>query len=243
MTKTNEWFASWFDSEYYHILYKDRDYNEAELFMQNLVSHLQLPKGAHILDLACGKGRHSVYLNKIGFKVTGVDLSKNSIAYAKQFQNPNLQFKVHDMRNPFLETYDAVFNLFTSFGYFNDDQTNIKVLKNIENSLKDKGIAVIDFMNVNYVKDHLIEKEQVTKSQIVFDIKRKIKDNKIIKDIQFNVNDEAFHFQEKVQFLTLDTIKKYIDATNLKLKQTFGDYQLNKFDANKSKRLILVLEK
>jgi len=243
MTETKEWFRTWFDSEFYHILYKDRDYNEAEVFMQNLVSHLKLKKDAHILDLACGKGRHSVYLNKIGYQVTGVDLSKNSIAFARQFENKDLHFKVHDMRLPFPEMYDAIFNLFTSFGYFDDDKTNIKVLKNIENSLKDKGIAVIDFMNVNYVKKHLTEKEQVTKKDILFDINRKIENNRIIKEIRFKVNGEDFYFQEKVQFLTLDTIKKYIKATNLKLKQTFGDYQLNEFDLDNSKRLILVLEK
>lgn len=243
MTKIKEWFATWFDSAYYHILYKNRDYNEAELFMQNLVSFLQLPKESHILDLACGKGRHSVYLNKIGFRVTGVDLSKNSIEFAKQFENKNLKFKVHDMRENFTDTYDAIFNLFTSFGYFEEDSTNIKVLKNIENSLVKKGIAVIDFMNVNYVKDNLITKEQVIKEGITFDIERKINQSHIIKDIKFNIAGESFHFQEKVQFLTLDTIKNYISTTGLKLKYTFGDYQLNEFDKNKSKRLILVLEK
>ena len=243
MTETKEWFATWFDSEYYHILYKDRDYQEAEIFMQNLVAFLKLPKQSHILDLACGKGRHSVYLNKIGFTVTGMDLSKNSIAYAKQFENPNLHFKVHDMRLPFPERYDAIFNLFTSFGYFNDDQTNIKVLLNIKNALDENGIAVIDFMNVNYVKKHLVPQEKVVKDNITFNISRKIENQKIIKDISFTVNGTKFHFQEKVQFLTLNTIKDYISATNLKLKHTFGDYQLKEFDAENSKRLILVLEK
>lgn len=243
MTETKEWFATWFDSEYYHILYKDRDYKEAEIFMQNLVAFLKLPKQSHILDLACGKGRHSVYLNKIGFTVTGMDLSKNSITYAKQFENVNLYFKVHDMRLPFSEKYDAIFNLFTSFGYFNDDQTNIKVLHNIKNALHKNGVAVIDFMNVNYVKKHLVPQEKVVKENITFNISRKIENQKIIKDISFTVNETKYHFQEKVQFLTLNTIKKYISATDFKLKQTFGDYQLKEFDSENSKRLILVLEK
>lgn len=243
MTETKEWFTTWFDSEYYHILYQDRDYNEAELFMQHLVAFLQLPKTTHILDLACGKGRHAVHLNKIGFTVTGVDLSKNSITFAKQFENGNLHFKVHDMRKPFPEKYDAIFNLFTSFGYFNDDKTNIKVLKNIENALQPNGVAVIDFMNVNYVKSTIIPNEIVKKNNIYFTISRTIENNKIIKNIQFKDNGKSFNFQEKVQFLTLETIKKYISATNLKLKHTFGDYQLNNFDINTSKRLILILEK
>lgn len=242
MTNTKEWFATWFDSEFYHVLYQDRDYKEAELFMQHLVTFLKLPKGKHILDLACGKGRHSVYLNKIGYRVTGVDLSKNSIASASKFSTDTLDFKVHDMRDPFPEKYDAIFNLFTSFGYFEDDNTNIKVLQNIKNSLTNNGIAVIDFMNVNYVKKHLITEETVVKSTITFKIKRKIENQKIIKNIRFTVAGKTYDFQEKVQFLTLDTIKNYIKASNLKLIHTFGDYQLNDFNINESKRLILVLK-
>ncbi|MEN8885269.1 MAG: methyltransferase domain-containing protein, partial [Winogradskyella sp.] len=83
MTKSKkQWFASWFDTPYYHILYKDRDYSEAQVFMDNLTNYLNIPNGGKILDLACGKGRHSVYLNKLGYNVTGVDLSEKSITHA-----------------------------------------------------------------------------------------------------------------------------------------------------------------
>ncbi|HRN98840.1 MAG TPA: methyltransferase domain-containing protein, partial [Flavobacterium sp.] len=133
----SQWYASWFDTPYYHILYKDRDYHEAQLFMDNLTGYLNLPEKAKILDLACGKGRHSVYLNQLGFDVTGADLSANSIAQASQHQNPTLHFKVHDMREPFEEKFDAVFNLFTSFGYFDDDNDNLRTLKAIHESLND----------------------------------------------------------------------------------------------------------
>ena len=73
------WFASWFDTDYYHILYKDRDYDEAELFMNHLTNYLNIPEGGTILDLACGKGRHSVFLNDLGFDVTGADEVKEVI--------------------------------------------------------------------------------------------------------------------------------------------------------------------
>lgn len=239
--KQKEWFVDWFDSEYYHILYKDRDYKEAELFMNNLVEHLHLKKESFILDLACGKGRHSVFLNKLGFTVNGIDLSKNSIKHAKQFENDTLNFEVHDMRIPFDVKYNAIFNLFTSFGYFNDDETNIKVLKNIKNGLYKNGVAVIDFMNIETVAKNLVTKEIIKKSNIEFNITRELKEKKIIKNIKFTVNNESFHFTEKVQCLTFETIKKYILKAGLQLKTTFGDYNLNKFDVKKSKRLILVV--
>ena len=77
MTKdTQQWYASWFDTPFYHILYKDRDHSEAQLFMDNLTNYLNIPEQGEILDLACGKGRHSMYLNSLGYDVTGVDLSE-----------------------------------------------------------------------------------------------------------------------------------------------------------------------
>ncbi|MFL2637040.1 MAG: SAM-dependent methyltransferase, partial [Flavobacteriaceae bacterium] len=84
-------YNTWFDSKYYHILYKDRDHDEARKFITKLLEHLNLKKNAKILDAACGKGRHSIEIEKLGYKVTGIDLSKNSIKHAKQFENLNLK--------------------------------------------------------------------------------------------------------------------------------------------------------
>src|SRR3954465_14122404 len=123
--EVKNWFVSWFDSPYYHILYKDRNYREAQIFMDNLTHYLNLPDHAKVLDLACGKGRHAIYLNQLGFDVLGVDLSENSIAIAKNNENDELHFEVHDMRLPFEQKYDAIFNLFTSFGYFENDDDNL----------------------------------------------------------------------------------------------------------------------
>ena len=114
MTKdTKDWFTSWFDTPYYHVLYKNRDFNEAKRFMDKLTTYLQIPKGKEILDLACGKGRHAVYLNSLGYTITGVDLSPQSIAHAKQFENDTLHFDVHDMSKPYSQKFNAVFNLFS----------------------------------------------------------------------------------------------------------------------------------
>ena len=116
MTKEHsKWFQSWFDTSYYHILYKNRDYKEAEVFIKNLVSYLNLEKGDSILDLACGKGRHSIFLNTLGYNVTGIDLSKNSIEHAKAHASSSLYFDVHDMREPYTNKFEIVLNLFTSF--------------------------------------------------------------------------------------------------------------------------------
>ncbi|MDC1395816.1 methyltransferase domain-containing protein, partial [Bacteroidia bacterium] len=114
----SKWFETWFDSEYYHLLYKDRDYTEAEAFVEKLVTYLNPGKDALIYDLACGKGRHSIHLNKLGLNVEGSDYSTNSINYAKKSENSRLHFYEQDMRDAMPKQYNYILNLFTSFGYF-----------------------------------------------------------------------------------------------------------------------------
>lgn len=238
----NTWFASWFDTPYYHILYKDRDYAEAQVFMDNITQYLNLPDDAKILDLACGKGRHSIYLNKLGYDVTGADLSENSIAEASKFANEKLHFEVHDMRMPFEQKFDAIFNLFTSFGYFENDEDNLKTLQAIQESLSEYGFAVIDFMNVQHVIENLVPEEIKTVDNIDFHIRRYVKDGHIFKEIDFEDQGEKFHFVEKVQALTLQNFEEMMEEAGIYLLDTFGDYKLKKFYKNESERLIMVFK-
>ena len=236
------WFASWFDTKYYHILYKDRDYKEAQTFMDNLTHYLNLPEEAKILDLACGKGRHSVYLNSLGFDVTGADLSENSIKEASKHENEKLHFKVHDMRDVCDSKYDAIFNLFTSFGYFENDADNLTTLKAIKHSLTEYGFACIDFMNVDYVIDNLVPEEVKKVENIDFHIKRYVKDNHIYKEIDFEDNGEKFHFTEKVQALRLADFEKMMEEADIYLLDIFGNYKLQPFYKNQSERLIMIFK-
>ncbi|WP_288984798.1 class I SAM-dependent methyltransferase [uncultured Flavobacterium sp.] len=240
--QTTNWFESWFDTEYYHILYKERNDEEAQLLMDNLTHYLNLPEEAKILDLACGKGRHAIYLNSLGFDVTGADLSENSIAEASKFTNDKLHFKVHDMREPFEEKYDAIFNLFTSFGYFDDDADNYKTIKAIHNSLTETGFAVIDFMNVDYVLENLVPNEIKTVDGIDFHIKRYLKDGHIYKEIDFEDKGKTFHFTEKVQALRLADFEQMMEEAGIFLLDIFGDYKLRKFYKTQSERLIMIFK-
>ena len=163
MQEEKEWFKNWFNTPFYHVLYDYRNDEEAEFFMKNLVGFLQLKKGDRILDLPCGKGRHAVFLNAEGFKTTGADISENSIQYAKRFENANLKFTIHDMRDPLSHQYDAIFNLFTSFGYFNEESTNIRILKNFKNALLPGGHIAVDFLNLKKVIKDLEPYQHFTK--------------------------------------------------------------------------------
>ncbi len=242
MTKNKEWFASWFDTSYYHILYKHRNFSEAQEFVQNLASFLKIKKEDLVLDLACGKGRHSIYLNKLGFNVVGADLSKNSIRLAKKFENSTLRFVEHDMRNPFKNKFDVILNLFTSFGFFEDDKEDIGVLKNIKDGLNPNGTAVIDFMNCKKVIANLVPEEIQEIDGITFKISRYLKNGFIVKEINFEADGKHHTYFEKVKSLDLTKINSYLIAVGFKIKHTFGNYQLDPFNEEVSDRLILVLE-
>lgn len=239
---TENWYSSWFDTPYYHILYKDRNYREAQVFMDNLTHYLNLPENATVLDLACGKGRHSIYLNQLGFTVLGADLSENSIAEANKNTNETLQFKVHDMREPFEEKFDAIFNLFTSFGYFENDEDNLTTLKAIKESLSEYGFAVIDFMNVAQVLETLIPEETKRVEDIDFHIKRYLKEGHIYKEIDFEDKGQKFHFTEKVKALTLKDFEELMEEAGIYLLDIFGDYKLKKFHKTDSERLIMIFK-
>ena len=172
----------WFDSDYYHILYKHRDYNEARNFIDNIIKYLNIKKGSKILDLACGIGRHSIYLDKIGFKVVGTDKSPNNIKKAKASHNQSLSFLQMEMIEDTNDRYDGIFNLFTSFGYVNHDY-NLKTIKNIERQLKDDGIVVIDFMNTLFVKNNLVIEETKVIDDLILKLNEEVTENTFIKKL------------------------------------------------------------
>ena len=236
------WFTSWFDSPYYHILYKERNDKEAQVFMDNLTHYLNMPEEAKVLDLACGQGRHAIYLNQLGYDVLGIDLSENSIAIANTNTNDKLHFKVHDMREVLEDKYDAILNLFTSFGYFDTDADHLKTLIAIKDSLSEYGFGVIDFMNVTQVLANLIPQEVKTVDQIDFHIKRYLLEGFIYKEINFEDNGEQFHFTEKVRAFTLSEFETLMEEAGIYLLDTFGDYKLKKFHKADSERLIMIFK-
>ncbi|WP_194852021.1 class I SAM-dependent methyltransferase [Nonlabens antarcticus] len=255
------WYASWFDTPYYHILYRDRDYLEAGQFMKSLTARLELEPNAQILDLACGRGRHSIFLNRLGYEVTGVDLSESSIAFAKaklkHIKSGNLelgelgtgpvnldriQFAVHNMTETYPAKFDAVFNLFTSFGYFDDSEDNLRTIKAIKLSLKPGACGVIDFFNVKKVIENLVPYNEKTEKGITFEQNRRLEDGYIFKDINFKDDGNRYHFTERVQALTLADFQKYFKAAGLELEQVYGSYQLEDFDEKTSDRLIMIFK-
>jgi SAM-dependent methyltransferase len=238
------WFERWFASPYYHILYKERDIKEAQYFLDNLINLLNPEPSAKMLDIACGRGRHSVYLNKKGYTVSGIDLSEENIAYDKQFENEKLSFHVHDMRDVFkVNEFDFVFNLFSSFGYFDSSQDNAKTIHAHAMALKQGGRLVLDYMNARKVCSCFIPSQRKVVEGIKFSVKKKIERGMIVKHISFSDKGQDYNFEERLSILLLKDFQKLFAEHNLKVIHTFGDYALNTFDEAESDRLILIAEK
>ncbi|POY36106.1 SAM-dependent methyltransferase [Solitalea longa] len=242
--KQQKWYQNWFNSPYYHILYNKRDEREAEHLMDNLCEYLTPSSSERMLDVGCGKGRHAIYLNKKGYEVTGIDLSEENIRLANIHENAKLHFYVHDMRNLFFINYfDIVFNLFTSFGFFEKDRDHQHAVNMFARSLKKGGVLVLDFMNAEKLKNNLVQREVQHIENIEFHIQRKIENGAIIKKIDFEDKGRHFAFKEEVKALMPDDFKRYFEKAGFEIETAFGDYNLGPFKPETSDRLLFVCRK
>jgi SAM-dependent methyltransferase len=230
--KKAEWFKDWFNSPYYHLLYNNRNEQEANLFIDKLCAFLNLQPNNFIWDLACGKGRHAIAINKKGYTVVGTDLANNSIAEANKNANQSLDFYVHDMRTPF-----------TSIGYFSNYNDNFLVFKYITQALKPNGILVVDFFNAKKVCDGIKPNYTEQRGDITFNISKKIENNIIHKKIEFETEIKSYFFEESVSLLNKHDFENFASQSNLTLLHTFGNYNLDAFNENTSDRLILIFKK
>lgn len=240
----SRWYEDWFNSPYYHLLYNNRNEAEAEFFIANLCRKLNLTAGAKLWDLACGKGRHAIALNKMGYDVTGTDLSENNIERAGKYSNTRLHFMVHDMRQAFTKNnFNAVLNLFTSIGYFDAREDNFSVFANVSSSLKPNGVFVIDFFNSTKVRANLPATYVEKRNHIVFNIRKEVVEQKIVKKIQFIDQDKEYRYEEKVSLLEKKDFEEFGQKAGLQPEAIFGNYALEAFDEKKSDRLIIVFKK
>lgn len=247
------WYKDWFNSPFYHKLYFERDENEAAAFILKLIDHLKPLPASYMLDVACGRGRHSHILAKKGFFVTGIDISFDSIAFAKKFvhkdsfgENENLEFYQHDMRLPFRVNYfDYAFNFFTSFGYFKTRREHDDAIRTIANGLKSNGVFVIDYLNVHYSEDHLVRNDKKTINGTSYEIHRWHDEAHFYKKIIIH-DPLLLHpvdFTEKVSKFSFGDFNDMLSYHGLQVQEIFGDYQLGSYDVRSKPRLIIIAKK
>ena len=240
------WFKQWFDSSFYHKLYANRNEEEAANFIDELVAELSPAPSASMLDLGCGSGRHSKRLASKGFNVTGLDLAASSIRAAKRFETASLKFYRHDMRVPFGKNcFDYVFNLFTSFGYFKNDQENNQVINNISDSLSRGGLLVLDYLNVQFAEKNLVASEKKEIDGITYHIRRWANDRFFFKKIMIEnmQGEEPLEFTEQVAKLNVSDFDLMFKRNGLRIQELFGNYHLNEYETPTSPRLVLLAKK
>lgn len=242
--KNSEWFASWFDSPYYPMLYRHRDEAEAHLALTHLHTYLGLAQDARVLDLCCGQGRHSRTLHQLGCNVVGIDLSPTAIAHAQSLSKEGQRFEVHDMRSFELdERFDVVFNLFTSFGYFTSDEENMLVLRQIAKHLQPRGLLVLDYLNAVPLQDHQIQRTEQIIDGVLFRTEKRIDGNAVVKHIEVIDGDTLHTFSERVQLITLDGFTSMLARCGFALEKVFGNYNLDQYLPQESPRCLIIARK
>jgi SAM-dependent methyltransferase len=242
----SEWYKIWFSSKYYLELYKHRDVFEAQNVINLIQRTLNIGNKSRIIDVCCGAGRHSLELAKRGYDVTGIDLSEFLISQAKlnyrksPEKNLKAKFLIKDMRNfNFEKSFDVALNIFTSFGYFQDDGENFKMFTNVHKSLKDNGYFIFDYLNDTYLKDNLIPESNDKINGLEIVQKRRIENKFVIKDIYIGKQ----KFTEILKLYSRIEISSFLIYQGFDIIEFFGDYYGNPFDKDNSKRLIIFAEK
>ncbi len=241
------WYIDWFNSHYYHVLYQYRDEEEAFRFIRTLIDYLKPVPGCTMVDVACGKGRHSRVLSDMGFDVTGIDLSAASIAEAIEWEDEHLHFFVHDMRLPFwINYFRFAFNFFTSFGYFKTRREHDNAIRTIAQSLTADGIFVIDYLNTHFEEERMEKSVTTTLEGITFHITKWQDEEHFFKQIQVTdaENQTLKHlFTERVAKFSLGDFTDMLAYQGMQVQEVFGDYRLNRYDVIKSPRMIIIARK
>lgn len=218
------WFYRWFNEDYLK-LYAYRSPEEAEQHVNFLVKALSLQGNEKILDLGCGMGRHTLALAKRGYNVLGIDISEFLIKQAEEelvrSQSLKAAFLVRNMYH--LEDvglFDVIINMFTSFGYYEDDKENARVFSVVKDHLKSEGKFFLDYLHPAQVRRNLVpyEERQVNDEKVI--IERSIDGDRVIKTITFPNRS----YEEKVKLYDRKQIETMLAANGLTVEKVWDDY-------------------
>lgn len=183
-------------------------------------------------------------LARLGYVVTGVDLAPRAIDIAREklaFQNLEADFICGDMRIPLPDTFDVIVNLFTSFGYFEEDEQNRTVLRSMKSMLRHGGVLVIDFLNEQWVRKTLVSNETGSLPTCQYTIERWLSESMVFKKISTRREDGASAvFNEQVKLYGNDWFTRELEALGFRITERLGDYDGSAFNPEQSPRLIII---
>ena len=217
-----DWFKHWFGGEEYHELYSHRDDEDARRAVALIRSVVTWGSGDRILDLACGPGRHAAELTRWGGQVVGFDLSRAMLRRARERTTAGLVRG--DMRAlPFRNgSFALAVNLFTSFGYFLDDEEHQRVVQQVVAALSPGGHFVLDYLNAEHVRRTLKVTERTEGRDVLVTRRIDTANRFVIKEIE--LRDEGRRFQERVRLYSADELAALFTDAGLRVAVRFGDY-------------------
>ena len=234
--KSREWYKDWFD-ENYLLLYNHRNNSDAFKQAKLIISTIDPDKGDKILDLACGNGRHCRIFQDMGFDISGLDLSVSLIKNGKK-ADKSLSLVVGDMRE-IPGKYDIILSLFTSFGYFQEDEENKSVIKSVSNSLNPGGWFWLDFLNPYFVKENLIPESRRKIGDDISVIESRMIDSDVVrKDIEFNKGGQIKMYSEIVKLYPLSLLKAFFTGNGIDVAGVFGDYSGSKWTESSPRTIV-----
>ena len=218
-----DWFEEWFGEDYLHI-YQHRDETEAERVIELIATNLAGRKIDAVLDLACGAGRHSKILEERWWTV-GLDLSMSLLKIARR-EAKDAPYVRGDMREiPFAaHSFDLVVNLFTSFGYFDDDREHVRVLACVWSSLKPGGTLVIDFLNAAQVRECLVPYDERIENGVTIEQHRRISPDNRFVEKRITLRESGKDYIERVRLLSPKDLERMLISAGFEVVKLFGDY-------------------
>lgn len=214
--KTSHWYKDAF-GKFYPILYSHLDEAAAERDINQLINRFQLTGDERILDVCCGEGRHLSALLKKGFDAWGVDFSGYLLKKAAVRRETSGRILRADIRAiPFKNCFHVALNLFTSFGYFLDDEQNLTALKEMAVTLKPGGWLVVDHINRSFLQANLIRRSQERRQGYDIIQRRCIQGKRVIKEITLTSRDgKVTELTENVRLFSLEEIKGFFTAAGI----------------------------
>jgi 2-polyprenyl-3-methyl-5-hydroxy-6-metoxy-1,4-benzoquinol methylase len=241
------WYKDWFNSENYLKVYSHRDEAEAERLVGLIEKETNLKSGASVLDMACGAGRHSISFAKKGYKVTAVDLSEKLLDEAKKnasLAKVNIDFVLSDILEfESNEKFDLAVNLFTSLGYFENDDENFAVIVKAFKFLNKGGFFVLDYFNKDFLVKNLIPTSIISENGLKITQDRSLIDNRVVKKITIEKDNSINNFYESVRLYSYEEMKNMIMKAGLSEVKEIGDFYGNAYEKETSPRLILFAKK
>src|SRR5262245_3461542 len=234
----DQWFAAWFNQDYLK-LYAHRSAEEASSIVDLIATRLPRIGRGRTLDLGCGAGRHLRYLARMQ-KAFGLALSPCILGAARE-KDPEAPLSRADMRTlPFRDrSFNLVVSLFTSFGYFREDDENAGVLEEVARVTEPGGWLVLDFLNAPRTRQSLVpfERRQIG-GQWVRQIRRISETGHfVLKTIRMEQSGGEFH--ERVRLFEPAELAAMLMSAGFDVRDLYGDYAGGPWDESSPRAIVM----